>query len=97
MKKDKKKKEFSKIIIIQESVLIWVVTLAFLGLAYLCVLNGYDGSLPWLTISLASPWAAYGISQAYYYNKAKAQNTTGGITYEMAMKQDKEEKCDEGE
>ena len=86
-----KKTAFSKVILIQESILIWLLTIAFVGLAYLCVLKGYTGSLPWLSVTLTGAWGAYGVSQAMYYNKAKAENTSGGIVFESAMKD-----CEEG-
>jgi EamA domain-containing membrane protein RarD len=79
-------KTFSKKLLIQESILIWVLTIAFVGLAYLCVLRGYTGSLPWLSVTLTGAWSAYGVSQAMYYNKSKAENTQGGIVFETAMK-----------
>ena len=76
-----KQKEFSKALLIQESALIWITTLALVALAYLCIIMGYLGSLPWLATMIAFPWTAYGVSQAFYYNKSKAENTQGGITY----------------
>lgn len=79
------KREFSKTLLIQESILIWILTLSFILLAFLCVLRGFTGSLPWLTITLTGAWTAYGVSQAMYYNKSKAENTVGGITYDKAM------------
>ena len=82
----KKKMEFSKILIIQESILIWVNTIAMLILAYICVLSSYFGELPWLAVMAGLPWAAYGVSQAFYYNKSTRENTSKGIVYEMAMK-----------
>ena len=69
-----KKNEFSKTLLIQESVLVWIVTVAFVVLAFLCVVKGYTGSLPWLSVIPTCVWAAYGVSQAMYYNKAKAEN-----------------------
>lgn len=81
----KKKQEFSKSLLIQETLLIWVITLAFIGLAYFCIINGYIGELPWLTSIVAFPWSAYGISQACYYKKAQAENTAKGIKFETAM------------
>lgn len=81
----KKKKEFSKLLLIQESVLIWIMTLAFIVLAFICVFNGYLGTLPWLAAMAGFPWTAYGVSQACYYNKSKAENTQGGITYDTAF------------
>ena len=79
------KRPFSKTLLIQESVLIWIMTLAFLGLAFLCVIRGYTGSLPWLAAMVSFPWAAYGVSQVYYYKKSLAENTKDGITYETAL------------
>ena len=81
----KKKNSFSKVLLIQESILIWIITLSFLALAFICVFNGYLGSLPWLTAMAAFPWGAYAISQACYYNKSKAENTCGGIIYENSI------------
>lgn len=81
----KKKKEFSKVLLIQESALIWITTLALIGLAYICIIYGYLGSLPWLAAMIGFPWTAYGVSQAFYYNKSKAENTEGGITYTQYM------------
>lgn len=79
------KREFSKTLLVQESVLIWVMTLAFLGLAALCIVKNYTGSLPWLAAMVSFPWTAYGVSQACYYHKAKKENTQGGIKYESVM------------
>ena len=84
-KQKRKKLEFSKILLIQESVLIWVHTLAMIILAYICITHEYLGELPWLTAMTSLPWIAYGVSQGFYYNKAKAENTKSGIIYETAM------------
>ena len=81
----KKKSEFSKFLLIQESVLIWIITLAFIGLAFFCVINQYFGELPWLTAMVGLPWTAYGVSQACYYKKAERENTKGGIKYDTTM------------
>ena len=70
----KKKREFSKILVAQESVLIWIMTIAFICLAYICIDKQYFGELPWLTAMVGFPWTAYGVSQAFYYNKAKMEN-----------------------
>ena len=58
----KKKKEFSKILLIQESILIWIMTLSFIALAFYCVTNQYFSELPWLAAMVAFPWTAYGAS-----------------------------------
>jgi len=83
--KNNKKQEFSKILLIQESILIWIHTIALLVLAFICVFNGFFGELPWLTAMVALPWTAYGVSQHAYYKKAEKENTKNGIIYETAM------------
>lgn len=82
--KNKKKKEFSKVLLIQESILVWVITLACLALAYFCIINQYFAELPWLTSMVALPWTAYGVSQACYYKKSMKENTKDGIVYMTA-------------
>ena len=82
-----KKREFSKILLVQESALIWITTLGYLLLAFYCIFNGYMGSLPWLTASASLPWAAYGVSQVYYYKKSMAENTKNGVKYESVIKE----------
>lgn len=86
-KNSKNIKEFSKILLIQESVLIWIMTLSFIFLAGLCIIKDYTGSLPWLTAMVSLPWTAYGVSQCFYYNKSKAENTKNGIKYESVMEE----------
>lgn len=81
----KKKLEFSKILLIQESILIWIVTLSLIVLAFFCILNQYLGELPWITAMVALPWAAYAVSQKAYYDKARAENTKNGIKYDSVM------------
>lgn len=87
MKKNKNKLEFSKKLLVQESFLIWIVTITFLVLAFICITNQYFGELPWLTAMAGFPWTAYGVSQACYYKKAEKENTKDGIKYETVMAQ----------
>lgn len=77
--------EFSKWLLVQETALIWITTITFLVLAFICIQNQYFGELPWLTAMAAFPWTAYGVSQAFYYKKATSENTKGGIKYETTM------------
>ena len=84
--KNKKKMEFSKTLLVWETILIWFITLAFIALVYLCIKNSYFGDLTWLSIIYGCPWAAYGVSQACYYKKAEKENTKGGIKYDSVMK-----------
>ena len=87
MKKNKEKKAFSKILLIQESILIWIISLSFIALAFYCVIKEYLGELPWLAVMISFPWTAYGVSQACYYRKSTKENTVGGIVYDQAMGQ----------
>lgn len=81
------KQEFSKALLIQESILIWINTIAMLILAFICVLFGYLGELPWLSVMVGLPWSAYGVSQYAYYKKAQAENTKDGIKYETILQE----------
>lgn len=83
----KQKLEFSKILLVQESALIWVITLAFIALAFVCIINQYFGELPWLAAMCAFPWTAYGASQAFYYRKSQKENVQGGIKYDTTMEE----------
>ena len=87
MKKTENKMEFSKKLLMQESILIWVITIAFILLAFVCIQNQYFGELPWLAAMAACPWTAYGASQAFYFRKAERENTEGGIKYATVMHQ----------
>lgn len=82
----KKKKVFSKTLLIQESILIWIITISFIALAFLCVLSGMSAvEIGFLTVLPGVAWAAYGVSQAAYYKKSAQENTKDGIIYETAM------------
>jgi hypothetical protein len=76
------RKEFSKWLLIQETALIWITTITFLLLAFICICKEFVGELPWLAAMAAFPWTAYGVSQAFYYRKAMSENTKGGIKYD---------------
>lgn len=96
MKKyNKKHREFSKILLIQESILIWIITIVCLILSFLCVLTEYLGELGILSTIIVSSWTAYGVSQAFYYNKSTKENTKGGIKFETVLAAQKEESDEE--
>ena len=78
-------KEFSKTLLIQESILIWIITFFCLALAAFCVIKNYTGTLPWFASMIALPWGAYGTSAACYYSKSKAENTKDGVKFESIM------------
>jgi hypothetical protein len=58
----KKKYPFSKVLLIQESILIWLVTLSCLIMAFICIFTGSFVELPWITAMVGCPWAAYAIT-----------------------------------
>lgn len=87
IKQKKPKREYSKGLLIQESALIWITSLLYIVLAFFCIIQGYTGSLPWITASASLPWAAYGVSQVFYYKKSMLENTKGGIKYDTVMKE----------
>lgn len=76
--------EFSKIIILQEAALVWISTLKLLNFAETSINTGFAGSLPYITTLVGAIWAAYGVSVAFYYNKAKAENINkNSIQYDI--------------
>ena len=82
----KKSLEFSKLLLIQESILIWIMTIALIILAFVCIGKEYFGELPWIAAMVGFPWSAYGVSQMYYYKKSLAENTKNGIKYDSVIK-----------
>ena len=84
MKNEKKQQEFSKRLISDIRLLLWVVTLGGLVLAAYCIRKGYTGSLPWLTAMVGLPWTAHGTVCAFYLNLCKSDHKEGGITFEAA-------------
>ena len=83
--KTEKNMELYKRLLLQESMLIWIITIAFIILAFVCVTNQFFGELPWLAAMCGFPWTAYGASQAFYFRKAERENTKDGIKYETVM------------
>ncbi len=89
LKKGKKRNEkiqFSKALLIQESILVWLVTITCLICCFMCIIRGSFVELPWLSVLIGSVWGAYGVSQAFYYKKSEKENTKDGITYLKAQK-----------
>lgn len=82
IKPEKKKYPFSKTLLIQESILIWLVTISCLVMAFICIITGSFVELPWITAMVGCPWAAYAITQNAYYKKSLVENSKGGIIYD---------------
>lgn len=76
--------QFSKRLVADIRVLLWVVTVGGLALAAYCVHTGYAGALPWLTAMVGLPWSAHGVVCSFYLNMAKSDHKEGGITFEAA-------------
>ena len=80
----RRKWTFSKLLLLLESAVVLYTTYEGFALARLAVGYGYLGTLPWVAAMVSAAWGAYGASAGFYYNKAKAENTTGGIVFEAA-------------
>lgn len=66
--------EYSKLIIIFETILIAILTIGILSLVWYSISLEFDGAFPYLTTMVSVAWAAYGTSTGFYYNKAKTEN-----------------------
>lgn len=82
--KQKTKLEWSKQLIADVRILLWIVTLGGLFLAWLCISKGFLGSLPWVSAMVGLPWTAHGTICSFYLNMAKSDHREGGITFEKA-------------
>lgn len=80
----KKHTEFSKRVVSDIRILLWIVTVGGLILAAYCIRVGYTGALPWLSAMVGLPWSAHGVVAAFYLNMAKSDHKEGGITFEAA-------------
>lgn len=69
-----KKIQFSKLIIIIETILTMYVTYEVIELIKTVITNNFEGSLPYLTTLITVVWGAYGVSVSYYYSKSKCEN-----------------------
>jgi len=67
--------EFSKLILIFETLLVAYTTWRVLGFVDDAIEQSFTGSLPYLTALITAVWGAYGTSISFYYNKTKAENT----------------------
>lgn len=70
----KRKFEFSKLILLFETVLVAYVSHRVLGFVETAILTGYTGGLPYLTTFITAVWAAYGASVSFYQQKSGKEN-----------------------
>ena len=82
--KEKKRIAFSKRLISDIRILLWIVTVGGLILAAYCIHKGFTGSLPWLSAMVGLPWTAHGTVCSFYLNMSKSDHKEGGITFEAA-------------
>ena len=83
-KSKKQQMDFSKRVVRDVRVLLWIVTVGGLGLAAFCIYKNFVGSLPWLSAMVGLPWSAHGVICSFYLNMAKSDHSEGGITFETA-------------
>lgn len=76
MNQNKKKQrfEFSKLILIFETILVAYVSYRVLGFVDIAIATQFTGSLPYLTTFISAVWAAYGASVSFYQNKSAREN-----------------------
>lgn len=80
---------FSKLLVYAVLYIDYKSTMTTLDLCRISVANNYTGSLPYLTALIAFLQAATATgAPRSRLNKSKAENTTGGITYDTATKRD---------
>lgn len=72
--KKEKKFEFSKIILLLETLIIWYLTYWVMHYIGISIELRFSGSFPYLTTMVTCAYTAYGTSVAFYYNKAKLEN-----------------------
>lgn len=75
-KREKARKgfEFSKLILLFETVLVAYVSHRVLGFVGQAIATGFTGSLPYLTTFITAVWAAYGASVSFYQQKSGKEN-----------------------
>lgn len=73
-RKKRRRLEFSKLILIFETLLVGYVSHRVLGFVETAIATQYDGSLPYLTTFISAVWAAYGASVSFYQNKSAKEN-----------------------
>lgn len=66
--------EFSKLILLFETVLVAYVSWRVLGFTQTAIETAYTGSLPYLTTFITAVWSAYGASVSFYQSKSGKEN-----------------------
>jgi len=82
----KKRFEFSKLILVFETLLVGYVSYRVLGFVQLAIETNYTGSLPYLVTFITAVWGAYGTSISFYQSKSGKENVakiTSPINYDQ--------------
>ena len=66
--------EFSKLILLFETILVGYVSYRVLGFVETSISLNYNGTLPYLTTFITAVWAAYGASVSFYQQKSGKEN-----------------------
>lgn len=69
-----RKLEFSKWILLFETLLVGYVSWRVLGFVEHAITANFSGSLPYLTTFITAVWAAYGASVSFYQTKSCKEN-----------------------
>ena len=89
--KNKKQKkgatQFSKKLVVLLLVTSSIVSLGVLVLCYFCIINDYQGNLPFLSALIGIQELGVGFICKKYLDKSQSENTKGGIVYDLAMTQ----------
>ena len=84
-KAGKRRLSASKLIALAVLLVDGSATYIVLYLCWLAIVRDYAGALPYLTTLIGALQAVTGVVLTAYYQKAKAENTKGGITYDAAL------------
>lgn len=85
-----KKRSVSHIIAVGVLLVDAAAAAAVLFLCYLSICRGFTGTLPYLTALIGALQAAAAVVLAAYFNKSKAENTQGGIVYDMTIQTERD-------
>ena len=79
---------------------LWVdaaATFAVLSLCFMSIRSGFEGALPYLTTLIGALQVVTGVVLSAYYKKSTLENCRGGIIYDSAMTEKKQDEESEGE
>lgn len=85
-----KAKEFTQYMILSDNAILWFISVSYVGLAAYSIYRNYTGALPWLTSGQALAFTGWATVQTFLIRKSEKQNSKGGITYDLAMKEREE-------